>query len=46
LTVLFFLLALPNSVHHKILTRFYLIYFKIPRKMSTQSDGWIENYAK
>jgi len=42
----FFLLALPNSVHPKILTRFYSIYFKIPRKISAQSDGWIENYAQ
>jgi hypothetical protein len=43
-TVLF--LALPSSVHPKILTRFYSIYFKIPRKILTQSDGWIENYAQ
>ena len=42
----FFLLALPNSVHPKILTRFYSIYFKIPRKISAQSDGRIENYTK
>jgi hypothetical protein len=41
----FFLLALPNSVHPKILTRFYSIYFKIPRKISAQSDGRIENYT-
>jgi hypothetical protein len=38
----FFLLALPNSVHPKILTRFYSIYFKIPRKISAESDGRIE----
>jgi len=38
--------ALPNSVHPKILTRFYSIYFKIPRKISAQSDGRIENYIK
>jgi hypothetical protein len=42
----FFLLALPNSVHPKILTRFYSIYFKIPHKISAQSDGRIENYAR
>jgi hypothetical protein len=40
------LLALPNSVHPKLLTRFYSIYFKIPRKISAQSDGWIENYIQ
>jgi hypothetical protein len=40
----FFLLALPISIHPKILTRFYSIYFKIPRKISAQSDGRIENY--
>ena len=39
-------LSLPNSVHPKILTRFYSIYFKIPRKISAQSDGRIENYIK
>jgi len=43
---LFFLLALPNSVHPKILTRFYSIYFKIPRKISAQSDGRIKNYTQ
>jgi hypothetical protein len=42
----FFLLALPSFVHLKLLTRFYLIYFKIPRKISAQSDGRIENYAQ
>jgi len=42
----FLLLALPNSVHPKLLTRFYLIYFKIPRKISAQSDGRIENYIQ
>jgi len=42
----FFFLALPSSVHPKILTRFYSIYFKIPRKILTQPDGWIENYAQ
>jgi hypothetical protein len=42
----FFLLALLNSVHSKILTRFYSIYFKIPRKILTQSDGRIENYTE
>jgi hypothetical protein len=42
----FFLLALSSSVHPKILTRFYSIYFKIPRKISAQSDGQIENYAQ
>jgi len=36
---LMFFLALSNSVHPKILTRFYSIYFKIPRKISAQSDG-------
>ena len=41
-----FLLALLNSVHSKILTRFYSIYFKIPRKLSAQSDGLIENYTE
>jgi hypothetical protein len=46
LTVLFFLLALPSSVHPKILTRFYLIYFKILHKISAQSDGRIENYTQ
>jgi len=35
----FFLLALPSSVHPKILTRFYFIYFKVPRKISAQFDG-------
>jgi hypothetical protein len=40
----FFFLALPRSVHPKILTIFYLIYFKIPHKISAQSDGQIENY--
>jgi len=44
--LLFFLLALPNSVHPKILTRFYSIYFKIPRKISVQSDDRIENYTQ
>jgi hypothetical protein len=43
---IFFLLALPNSVHPKILTRFYSIYFKIPRKISAQFDGQIENYTQ
>jgi hypothetical protein len=43
---LFFLLALPNSVHSKILTRFYSIYFKIPCKISAQFDGRIENYTQ
>jgi hypothetical protein len=42
----FFFLALPSSVHPKILTRFYSIYFKIPRKISAQFDGRIENYAQ
>jgi hypothetical protein len=42
----FFLLALPSSVHPKILTRFYSIYFKIPRKISARSDGRIENYVQ
>jgi hypothetical protein len=42
----FFLLALPSSIHPKILTRFYSIYFKIPRKISAQSDSRIENYAQ
>jgi hypothetical protein len=42
----FFLLALPNSVHPKILTRFYSIYFKIPCKISAQFDGRIENYIQ
>jgi hypothetical protein len=41
-----FFLALSNSVHPKILTRFYSIYFKIPRKTSAQSDGRIENYVQ
>jgi len=41
-----FLLALLSSVHPKNLTRFYSIYFKISRKISAQSDGWIENYVK
>jgi hypothetical protein len=41
-----FLLALPSSVHPKILTRFYSIYFKIPRKISARSDGRIENYVQ
>jgi hypothetical protein len=41
-----FFLALPNSVHPKILTRFYSIYFKIPHKISVQSDGQIENYTQ
>jgi len=40
----FFLLALSNSVHPKILTRFYSIYFKIHRKILVQFDGRIENY--
>jgi hypothetical protein len=42
----FFLLALPNFVHPKILTRFYSIYFKISNKISAQSDGRIENYTQ
>jgi len=42
----FFLLALPNSVHPKILTRFYSIYVKTPLKISAQSDGRIENYTQ
>jgi len=42
----FFLLALPSSVHPKILTRFYSIYFNIPRKIPAQSDGRIENYVQ
>jgi len=41
----FFLLGLSSSVYSKILTRFYSIYFKIPRKISAQFDGLIENYA-
>jgi len=41
-----FFFALPSSAHPKILTRFYSIYFKIPHKISAQSDGQIENYAK
>jgi hypothetical protein len=41
-----FLLALLSSVHPKNLTRFYSIHFKISRKISAQSDGWIENYVK
>jgi hypothetical protein len=35
------LIALPSSVHPKILTRFYSIYFKVPHKISAQSDGRI-----
>jgi len=35
------LLALPSSVHPKILTRFYSIYFKVPNKISAQSNGRI-----
>jgi len=46
LTVLFFLLALPSSVHPKSFTRFYSIYFKVPHKISIQSNGRIENYAQ
>ena len=42
----FFLLVLPSSVHPKVLTRFYSIYFKIPRKISARSDGRIENYVQ
>jgi len=42
----FFLLTLPSSVYSKILTKFYSIYFKIPCKLSSQSDGRIENYAQ
>jgi hypothetical protein len=42
----FFLLALPSSVQLKILTRFYSIYFKIPRKISAQSNSQIENYTQ
>jgi hypothetical protein len=45
LTVLFFL-TLSSSIHPKILTRLYLIYFKIPRKTSAQSDGRIKNYVQ
>ena len=41
-----FSLALPSFVHPKILTRFYSIYFKIPRKISAQFDGQIENYTQ
>jgi len=41
-----FCFYLTGSVHPKILTRFYSIYFKIFHKISAQSDGWIENYAK
>jgi len=44
--MVFLLLALPSSIHPKILTRFYLIYFKIHHKISAQSDGRIENYAQ
>ena len=44
--LMFFLLALPNSVHPKILTIFYSIYFKILCKSSAQSDGRIENYTQ
>jgi len=44
--LIFFLLALSSSVRPKILTRFYSIYFKIPHKISAQSDGRIENYAQ
>jgi hypothetical protein len=43
---LFFLLALPSSIHLKILTRFYSLYFKVPHKISAQSDGRIENYVQ
>jgi len=43
---IFFLLALPSSIHLKILTRFYSIYFKVPHKLSAQSDGRIENYIQ
>jgi uncharacterized membrane protein YfhO len=46
LTVFFSTTSLPNSIYPKILTRFYLIYFKIPRKISAQSDGRIENYTQ
>jgi hypothetical protein len=42
----FFLLALPSFIHLKILTRFYSIYFKVPHKISAQSDGRIENYIQ
>jgi hypothetical protein len=42
----FFLLALPSSIHLKILTKFYSIYFKIPHKISAQSDDRIENYIQ
>jgi len=45
-SLIFFLLALPNSIHPKILTRFYSIYFKIPRIISAQYDGRIENYTQ
>jgi len=44
--LIFFLLALPNFVHPKILTRFYSIYFKIPRKTSAQFNSRIENYTQ
>ena len=46
LTVLIFLLALPSSVHPKLLTRFYTMYFKISHKSLAQSDGRIENYVQ
>jgi hypothetical protein len=42
----FFLLALPNFIYPKILTRFYSIYFKIPHKISVQSEGRIENNSQ
>jgi hypothetical protein len=42
----FFLLALLSSVHPKILTRFYLIYFMVPHKYLAQYDGRIENYIQ
>jgi hypothetical protein len=43
---LIFLFTLPRFVHPKILTRFYSLYFKVPRKISTKSDGRIENYVQ
>ena len=46
LTVLIYFLALPSSIHLKILTRFYSVYFKVPHKTSAQSDGRIENYVQ
>jgi hypothetical protein len=42
----YFLLELPSFIHPKILNRFYSIYFKVPHKISAQSDGRIENYIQ